>query len=387
MTRTYRSRSGTATFSGKKQRLAFGSPYGNPTYPSRSKARYCYDYHGRPVSPSPLTCAQPKTVCRVNGIWEAGYAWKTVGYGYEYTDVPLEYWTPPTLDTSPIPAPDGWYLDTVARTNPSRPILCPPTLIQDFVDLPKMLRNLGNLMKRPQDVLTPKGMANGYLETLFGWMPFVDDIKKLLDLQSLISKRSSELHRLYSSEGLRRRLSLGDTHTVESIAYTVDSYGTSKWVVPFSVQVDKRAWSTIRWKPTTLPPYHPDDSKWNNLSRKLVLGMTSEGLAKGLWDVIPWTWLIGWFTNVGQYLLAYSNTVPASHTEACFMSEVTVIARPGPPIPTNCHSLSAVVTGQSVYTYKTRIVSGALTPGFHVPFIDTSRLSILSALTIQRVKR
>ena len=38
-------------------------------------------------------------------------------------------------------------------------------------------------------------------------------------------------------------------------------------------------------------------------------------------------------------------------------------------------------------TIKTRQVSASLTPGFNVPYLDTFRLSILSALFVQRLQR
>lgn len=387
MTRLSRSRSVVRSWSGVAQATRYRVNYGVPSTVTYSRTCTCSDYHGRPVSPSPLNISNADSVMRINGHMDYGYAWSTVGNGVTYTNRPLAFWDGIKLNTDPLSAPDGWYLDLVARTNPSRPVLCPPSLIQDLLDLPKMLRNLKQLMRTPQAVATPKGVANAYLETMFGWMPFVEDIKILLDLQRHVIKRSHELSRLYSNSGLRRKVQLGESHEVEPGSYTLGSYGTSSMVIPVSVSVDKKMWATIRWKPTTPPPFHPDDIRMNQLANRIVLGMTTEGLAKGLWDVIPWTWIVNWFTNVGKYTLAYSNTVPASHSEACLMSSSTVTCVAGPLKPTNIRYSTVSCTGKSSSKRLTRIVSGALTPGFNVPFMDTFRLSILSALTIQRVKR
>lgn len=180
---------------------------------------------------------------------------------------------------------------------------------------------------------------------------------------------------------------MGESHEVETRSNTIAAYGTNTLVVPVTVGVAKEAWATIHWKPTTPPPFHPSDVELNRFCRKLVLGMTTEGLAKGTWDIIPWTWLVGWFTNIGKYALAYSNTVPASYSKACFMSKVTVTGIAGVPVATGLRTNTVRITGHSSFVRKTRTVSGALTPGFHMPFLDIWRLSVLSALAVQRVIR
>jgi hypothetical protein len=155
-----------------------------------------------------------------------------------------------------------------------------------------------------------------------------------------------------------------------------------------SWKTTKRSWATIRWKPSTLPPYNPDDHRWNDLSRKLLLGFTPEAIVKGLWDVIPWTWLLGWFTNIGKFALAQSNTIPATHSKGCFMSQTESIVQTGTVEYAPGVRGTLVASGQTTRTVKTRIVSSPLIlPGLNMPFVDMSRLSILGALNIQRLRR
>ena len=388
MTRTARTRSRSLSHVGTYTPTTHGVVSGTPHVSTRNYTCSISDYHGRPVVASALTSTQYKgNGLRLNGQATSLYSSSSVGAGDKFDDFPIGPST--SLTTTPLAAPSGWYLDTVAGTNPSRPVMTPPELLQDLIDIPGQLRSLGNLIRKPKSLMSAKELSSHYLCVQFGWLPLIEDIRQLLDLQSYIIKRSAELNKLYSGSGLRRRLKFADDTAVEAGVSSFPLYGPSNYVDShYSVTVARKSWATITWKPSTPPPYHPDDSRWNDLSRRIVLGLTVEGMAKGLWNVIPWTWLLGWFTNVGKYTLAYSNTVPATHSEACFMSESVVTYSPGSVTFRNCTSDSACsLSGAFEASTKTRSVSGSLTPGFNVPFLDTFRLSILGALFTQRTMR
>jgi hypothetical protein len=214
----------------------------------------------------------------------------------------------------------------------------------------------------------------------------IEDLQKLLDFQSYVLKRNKELAQLYSGKGLRRRLKFTDDTTSTAYPRDVATYANALIKTTSSVDVKRRTWGTIHWYPTTPPLYHPDDHSWNSLANRLVLGATPEGLAKGLWDVIPWTWLIGWFTNLGKYTLAHSYTVPATHSGGCFMSEAVGTWTAGDATVT-AGTGKVYMYGQLTRTVKTRSVSSVVTPGVNMPYLDMFRLSILGALFVQRFMR
>ena len=383
MSRTLRQRSRDAYFKGRFRDWVNGTP-GSWFEVTRTRTSTCTDFTGSPVVDSSLTSTQLKGCMIVNGRFLSNYAPSSLRYT-EFEDWPIVV-SKGTVSNVPLPAPSGWALDLVARTNPSRPVVTPLTLLQDLIELPRMLRDLPTLISRKRGILTAKGASNAYLSTIFGWMPFVEDIKKLLDLSSDIDKRAMELNRLYSSGGLRRKITLGGDHQVGRVEETLSGQGSAVIYIPVSVSVERTMWATIRWKPTQLVPHHPGDAKVRQLARQVVSGMTSEGLAKGLWDVLPWTWMVNWFTNVGNYALAQSNTVPAQHMSKNFMSQVKVTWTPGPSRPVNVLSDQTSIHCDQTYVQKTRIPSSGVTPGFQLPFIDSKRLSVLSALAIQRLK-
>jgi len=305
----------------------------------------------------------------------------TVFVDLTYTGVPT------ALSTMAVqPAPSGWLLDLVAGTNPSRPVIGIPIWAQNLKELPKMLKQLGDAILSPKSLVKPKGLAGSYLGVQFGWLPLIEDLKKLVDFQSYVLKRNKELADLYSGKGLRRRLKFTDDTVNTPVSVNTATYANAIIKSTSSVDVKRRTWGTIHWYPTTPPQYHPDDHKWNSLVNQIVLGATPEGLAKGLWDVIPWTWLVGWFTNLGKYTLAHSYTVPAQHSGGCLMREAIGTWTAGDST-VSAGSGKVYQYGQLTRSLKTRAVSSVVTVGVNMPYFDMFRLSILGALFTQRFIR
>jgi len=248
-----------------------------------------------------------------------------------------------------------------------------------------MLRGVGKLLKTPKRLLNSKEIANQYLSAKFGWIPLIQDVHDVLDLQAHILRRKNEFDRLYnSSSGLKRRLKLGHWNAERTQgSISVQSSSLLGITVKRQTYTSLRRWGTVRWKPAVNPGYNPSDVELNKLARQVVLGMTTEGTMKGLWDVIPWTWMIGWFTNVSSFALQYSNTVPSNSQNACVMTNTYT---------TECNTVTGITLGYTggggtrIYERKERYVgSGSLSA--HLPFISEDRLKILGALFVQRFHR
>lgn len=384
MARIVRNRSRSESIQGTRYFFSNSSWQGDPSILKFTIARNssCADRTGSPVVASPFVSDQRSGAVRWYGRYRNGVSsielekYPTIGAaGFSNVEV------------QPLSAPNGWILTAVARSNPSRPVVTPPELIQNLIELPKLLRNTWKVLRHPKTVFSPKGAANAYLGYKFGWKPMIEDILKVLDLQKEVNKRTSELNRLYTGKGLRRRLTFGK-ETIAKASYDSGPAlsGANTYVkLHHSQTCVKESWATVRWKPTAPPPYHPSDERNTNNVRRIVLGLTPEGLMKGLWNVIPWTWLIGWVTNIGSYTLLHSNTVPAKWTEACFMSKSTVFTEASACEPVNCDDFGVTGMGQATRIIRTRIVGGTIAlPGVNMPFLDMSRLSTLAALGVQR---
>lgn len=339
------------------------------------------DYHGRPIADSGLDSVQRRGYVFVNGSIRGSHG---LARFKSYPVLPQNGYSAVPLIAPPL----GWVLTLVAGTNPSRPVVTPPELLQNLYELPRMLRNLASFLANPKTVLTPKGAANEYLGIKFGWLPMIKDIMDVLDMQDHIDKRLKEVKQLHSGKGLRRRRKFGDNSAVFSTSAAISHYGTAGSLLRGSVTVKNEAWATIRWKPTESLPYHPDDSRYRNHIRNVVLGLTPEGMAKGLWNVIPWTWLAGWFTNIGSLVLSRSNSIGASWGHACFMSQQTVTIVGSDLVVTGSGGkyIDAKPSGTYTHITKSRVTGTAATPGFFMPMLDMSRLSVLGALVLQRFR-
>jgi hypothetical protein len=278
------------------------------------------------------------------------------------------------------------YATVVARTNPSRPVVTPLTLIQDLVDIPRQLKDVGRLLKKGTKGLSAKDIANQNLGIQFGWLPLIQDVKDVLSLQSHIYRRVTELNRLYSSTGLKRRVTLDFGSAADSqkdIAVLAESAATVRCDIDRFTSYTK--WGTVRWIPDGPIPMHPSLMELNRQATKAVSGLSIEGLTQGTWDIIPWTWLIDWFVPIKTYMSQYSNTVPAHPQHVNVMSETVsqcTIRRSG--TGTNNQFLTGL-HGSTIFTTKTRGKTLVINPS-SVPFIGVQRLSILASLFIQRFK-
>jgi hypothetical protein len=273
-----------------------------------------------------------------------------------------------------------------ARTNPSRPVVTPLTLIQDLVDIPRQLKDVGRLLKKGTKGLNLKEISNQNLGIQFGWLPLIDDAKNLLDLQLHIAKRSMEIDRLYQKSGLKRRIQLSENSieaTQTNLTLVGDSASGSVFADAIRHQVTTK-WGTVRWVPTALPPgVTESDIRSIRSVRRIVSGLTPDGLLKGAWDVIPWTWLTDWFVDVGSYMGAHSNFVPATASHCCVMRK-TETATYIKPLPSTSAWVSFEPCSCYVTTKERNVVSAPF--AVSIPFVGIRRLSILSSLFVQRFK-
>jgi hypothetical protein len=384
MPRVLRSRSRSVTISGST--TIYGTPNwtgaGAITNISAIRNQACTDYRGRPISPSDFVSDQRNGAPTWSGRIKNAVSSRT------FDNYPLVSGNGglSDVDVQPLPAPKGWQLSAVARSNPSRPVVTPPEMIQNIVELPRLLRDTYRVLTDPRSVHSAKGVANAYLGFKFGWAPMLKDLEDIMDLGKHVERRNRELNSLYSGKGLRRRLTFGSDTKVSDFYVDVALSGAGTYVRLFHSQIcEKKSWATVRWKPLKPPPYHPSDSRNLTRIRQIILGLIPEGMSKGLWAVVPWTWLIGWFTNNGDYFLANSNTVPATFTEACFMSSSVTTTKGSQPRAVNCEIISLAASGSASRSIKTRVAgNGVLLPGVNMPYLGVSKLSVLAALGAQR---
>lgn len=272
----------------------------------------------------------------------------------------------------------------MAKTNPSRPGLNVPVFIGELKDIPELFKIAGR-------TLLKKG-ANAFLSYQYGWKPLISDLGKALRFQDHFSNRESELRRLYDKGGLRRRITLSSGMVKEDlgVVYVESNLGT---LIGCHVirETSWQEWGTIRWLPTSLPP--TTDEGYRKLARGAYLGMVQtprlrDGfvpIVSNVWQIMPWSWLVDWFSSAGDFLEAHRNTIPAESVSPNRMLHVTsrYIATRQDIDP----DAGNFTGGDGVLLYETKHRSQPTASlAAALPFLSGRQMSILGALGIQRLR-
>jgi hypothetical protein len=278
----------------------------------------------------------------------------------------------------------------LARTNPNRPEVDLPVFLFELADIPNMLRRWGQeIMRTPFRIggakdlrFLPRQSARRYIEYQFGILPFLRDLAKILDFQGTVDKKVAALKKLGNP------LATSSSATVWSAFaqsgpwndYATTLYQEHRQVTSM-YRTDWKAWVSTKWK-SQIPLPAPGSYDERQLARRLAFG---EDISfSTLWEAMPWSWLIDWFSNIGDIAMAHRNTIPVTHGGSCVMRMATsksVIT--GYILPVSGDTIS-VNMPPFLYQTKSRGVMGdaAPLPEFNLPFLSGEQLSILSALAV-----
>lgn len=343
---------------------------------SFAEGEYTYDAVDNPGGMNPfLNVKHRLTFARITG---------KVGFGYKAHNVPVN------SRANFAGPPAGWPTDTqavtefLARTNPSRASVDVFTFLAELKDLPKMVKSVGqHFLKKPNsfpDIL--KRFSGQFLNYQFGWAPLLSDLGKLVDFTEVVNNRVRELESLKSGKGLRRKYTAFDVTEVHS-----DFSGDFYPVVVYSAECTARAdllsryrkWVTGTWRPTSTTPILSGDAQLE-LARSLVFGHNIS--PKQVWDLMPWTWLIDWFSTTGDFIAANRNHIGATCTDVCVMTNA-VGAWTNVRLINNPYGAHLKRIPSVGWEHKERQPASAV-PSLEVklPFLSGRQLSILSALAV-----
>lgn len=209
-------------------------------------------------------------------------------------------------------------------------------------DLPRMLRttsegfhdiwksmggNPGNMGSAASAMMQPKKVANNFLNHQFGWVPFISDILKFDDVlrnsQKYMAKVSANNNtwvkktRVHSDTSYDVLLSKEDTIWGSVPGIRPWDFRIESCVQPYllggslrngsheqrMISID-HTWFEGSFKyyrhefDRTIPNY---DSAWNEARRMQTL-LGARINPSVLYKATPWTWLIDWFSNVGDVI-------------------------------------------------------------------------------------
>lgn len=300
----------------------------------------------------------------------------------------------------------GW-----ARARPGNPVANAGQFIAELRQLPKIplldgardrilqggLKGLpGRLLSR---LATFRRLGSEYLNIQFGWAPFVRDLQEMYMLTHDIDKRLDRLRR-DNGRSLHRRRTLVDTTSTTATESVVN--GPFAYLAPTPIIIGAgrtaRMVQTISkekiWFVGRFQYYVPNIGtlEWDRRARRALFGANIT--PKLVWDVLPWSWLVGYFSNAGDVFSnmsqnAVDNTVAKyAYVMRTSSSETTTVvqtswgARSGSPA--TYPAGSGIAIHRSFRETKSRVSATPFGFGMTWNGLSAFQASILGALGMSR---
>jgi len=301
--------------------------------------------------------------------------------GFPIGDKPIPF--DPTAHWGGVTALDlnnlAWAI--LAGTNPNVPHVSVPTVIGELKDLPSLIKVRGDGFL--------KKVAQGHLSWRWGLKPMLSDLRKLCNFARAFDQRLMELYSLRDGRVMRRRCHL-DNSTVRTVNETNHWFHSGYGVLlqgPFQRWYTKKSWGTAQWKlnPNSQLPQLGYD-KLKNLANRLNYGFTSHEALAAAWELAPWSWLVDWFSNIGDVIAATNNSVELNWQKICYMRHMTQVtdAKVNRAISTPWVNLDSDYVLR--YERKERYPCAPVLPFPFpmLPIIDGGKMSILASLAVLR---
>lgn len=312
----------------------------------------------------------------------------------------------------PMDAPDSDSLhvpSVLARSNPSRPYVDTGVFLGELRDFPAMGKSLWDASRRivrsidkslsriDRLNLSFKKAAlevfsnpdEYFIATQFGYLPFISDVMKYCNAGEQIQKRAEELKRARATGNSSKRVSL-DSDQVHSVdpRYRLSSLGVS-FYAELVVASSYKRWGVGKW---SLEPDGPlarvnTTSELMALTRRAVYGADVD--ASTAWNLMPWSWLIDWASNAGDWIESSRNTLGFSR------SGTTTIMTQGIGLwstrrKPGIHDFYADVTGGNfdiTFDRKLRTVHSSYDmPSLSIPILTGKQTAILGSLATLRAR-
>lgn len=295
-----------------------------------------------------LRALYPNREIMGRGSWraEVGSELRTIEGGFSYpttcSHMPLasdflNYGWQPGMDVSIFPNLSPWGPKAYAKLRPQLEKAGASVFLSELRDLPRMLRtsakgfheiwknysNLGGVgvLKKGSNIdprwsMQPKKVADHFLNHQFGWVPFVNDLVKFQDVFAKSQQYIAQISR-DNDKWVRRVRTMA--HTEESTKLCTNSgLGCEPIKFEMSDFMDfgggghwdlHKEETSIVWASGSFKYYRPEfdsslqsyDSAMSALQRNLTLyGLRIN--PSNVYKATPWTWLIDWFSNVGDQI-------------------------------------------------------------------------------------
>lgn len=159
----------------------------------------------------------------------------------------------------------------------------------------------------------PKAVANHWLNTQFGWFPFLSDLRDFYNTVKDLDKKLKQLRR-DNGRWVRRRGTVSRTSEVEVVAESTTVPGlvpvlyTQLYNIPYGGYRVVRSNTQRVWFEGAFRywiPGKPDSWEWNVRAYAMLFGVQPSPSL--LWELTPWSWLIDWCSDAGDAIANMSS--------------------------------------------------------------------------------
>jgi hypothetical protein len=351
----------------------------------------CSDVVGNPNGDNPLFLSHScGTRWRASGIINGWWATTNVASVVSVAGFANYTYTTMAPQVS-RPSNNSLLAEGLAKTNPNRPQVDLPVALAEFREIPKLLKDwCDKLISKPSFVARenlndlPRSTASRHLEWQFGIAPFLKDLGTALQFQKNVQAKLDALEQLGKPGGsVRSGTVYRDAYEhsfVHGPNYATSLYQGSRQVWHRDA-VERKSWVSTNWIPTVPLPVTVEDRYL--LAIRMAYGL--EISLSTIWEAFPWSWLIDWFSNVGDLIGAYRNAVPVKFGNSCLM-DYTVLTRNLHHVSFGPGSTLAIEMPRFLYEEKVRTPFGSLLPPteYNIPFLSGNQVAILSSLLVLR---
>lgn len=284
-------------------------------------------------------------------------------------------------------------------------------MIGEASEIPRMLQTTARGLRdvyrglggKPGLAISPRNVADHFLNHEFGWRPFLRDLKKLLYASQEGRRRLAQVKR-DSGKLVRRRVTIrqGDperNHVLRT--YGPDVYPSLFGQLLKDTQFDGRVckgytdyFETVEdriWFEGAFKYHFPDLAKFHPQMRgvqKVLDLMTIYGLRISpsvLWEVTPWSWLVDWFSTVGDSLDNFSSfAMDAMVAPYAFVMRHRIIKYTTEACIFTRENGNLYMSWEAFADTKHRAVASPYGFGLTWPDFTPRQLAILAALGISR---
>lgn len=284
------------------------------------------------------------------------------------------------LDLPDLPSPAAAAVHVMNATNPSRPTFDLPVSILELRELPGLIRSTGRTII--------KTFAKKDLSYEFGLAPLANDLLNLLKFKESVDKQMDILKRFQDGPVVRKAL-VGASSAQTTPGTLVNLESRAKFFI--NARLDMKTTNATRWGYVTWTPTIPDFRRFfgndatllRAIARKIVAGFTID--YSTAWESIPWSWLIDWFSNIGDYLASKRSLIPVSAGVPSICT-TTVTTESYSNRNNDFGWLNGQFTFSKTLITKSRSKNSAALPSAFLPLLTPRQVRILTSLAVLKTR-